>query len=332
MVNNPCRYFLMMNQTDRVWLFVMWCLRRRLHLCAEAALKLLSRVTDDSEAVINFLRSPHFWGRAKVDMERALQWYPPHGKPLPSEGGHSRLRSAMQDTKDFHGPISGPKAAAGADKASNYYEITKGSLLVTTGMPKLRVSAKTRWGTRPDGADKLDRKGRLFGAAVAQIYGNGSLAVNSDLAVSIFSKGGMEDAKRVRFARLPGQALHFLTSPDSIFATALIAFDNRLMVRPLLRSSSTDLECSSAAMCGVGSHVRRLLLLLTNGIFIFPSWARRPGAGQHHMIQLAHRGWRGLKSSCVDGWILKPTAKIKDFLGRFSDPAAKNLFATYWQR
>ena len=73
---------------------------------------------------------------------------------------------------------------------------------------------------------------------MAQIYGNGSLAVKSDLAVSIFSKEGMKDAKQVRFARLPGQALHFLTSADSMFATALVAFANRLMVRPLLRSSS----------------------------------------------------------------------------------------------
>ena len=51
--------------------------------------------------------------------------------------------------------------------------------------------------------------------------------MKSDLAVSIFSKGGMEDAERVRFARLPGQAFHFLTSPGSMFATALVAFDNR---------------------------------------------------------------------------------------------------------
>ena len=102
-----------------------------------------------------------------------------------------------------------------------------------TGMAKLRVSAQTRWATRTNGADKLDLDGRLLAAAVSHIYGNGSMSVKSDLANSIFSEKGMEDAKRVRFARLPGQAFYFLTSPSSTFANALVAFANRLMVRPL---------------------------------------------------------------------------------------------------
>jgi hypothetical protein len=63
---------------------------------------------------------------------RDLGWHSPRGKPQPMDGSRSRLRSAMHDSKDFHGPISGSKAAAGADKASKYFKIIKDDLLIVT--------------------------------------------------------------------------------------------------------------------------------------------------------------------------------------------------------
>jgi hypothetical protein len=127
----------------------------------------------------------------------------PRGKletPPPQDNVQSRLRSAMQKTKDFHWPISGMKAAVDSDKTSSYYEIMKDTLPATTGMPKLKISTNIQggWGTLPDGADEFDRNSELFGAAVpaAKMYGSGLMAVKSELAISIFSEQGVIDNRR----------------------------------------------------------------------------------------------------------------------------------------
>jgi hypothetical protein len=137
----------------------------------------------------------------------------PRGKletPPPQDNVQSRLRSAMQKTKDFHWPISGMKAAVDSDKASSYYKIMKDTLPATTGMLKLKISANTQggWGTLSDGADEFDRNSELFGAAVpvAKMYGSGLMAVKSELAISIFSEQGMIDNRRDTFASLRRKA------------------------------------------------------------------------------------------------------------------------------
>jgi hypothetical protein len=346
MPQSPLRYYLMAEQDlgDTMYTspHVQWCIRHRFHCASCQMYRRTDKFPDLAESAINFLRNPHFSHRAIVHIAAFLGIKREGADRVQPGLIHREVQRAMKAQIDSPSPPNavGERPPSAHDRACALVSAKTGRL------PKTRLAAATRWGTRPEGQHALSQTGGLFAASSIVLYGEASESMLADGAREVFEEKGLVDRRRIRFPPKVGKQLYFLTNQTDIFYCALGRLINVLVVRPSMRAFSKFLECSCFEVCGVGSFFRRSLIFWTvdfcvgkfnaadnigryratsqdlMGTSLLFDARRKakgdPGTGTPSaVVKLAHRGWAGLRAAYKTAWLINPRAgkRIKERFG-----------------
>ena len=345
MQKSPLRYYLMAEQdpsdTSYTSPHIQWCIRHRFHCACNQMYRRTDKFPDLAESAINFIRNPFFSHRAIVHISAFLG--------IKREGGdrvrpgliHKEVQKAMKAQTDSPGPPNAIVARPSAyDRACALVSDKTGRL------PRPRLAAATRWGTRPEGQQCLSQTAGLFAASSIAVYGEASESTLADAARSVHEEKGLVDHKRFRVPPKVGKQLWFFTNQTDIFFCCLGRLINVLMVRPCMRAFSKSLECSCLEVCGVSSLFRRSLIFWTTDFCVgkfnaADNIGRYRATSQHleatshlfdarrkvrgdprsaspsSVVKLAHRGWVGLRAAFKTAWLINPRAgkNIKERFG-----------------
>ena len=349
MRKSPARYFAMVDQSDHPVPVAGWCGRHRFQAFSQACCVSEDQYPEMAEGCITCVRNACLWPRLKAHI---LTYVADKGG-LTADPIHLGVRKCMRLRKDRCGPPDGARMVIKGDSdAPTVLEeltgrIKKGIFL------KPQVSAPTRWGTRFEGQWQLGVNGRVFGAGVIQLAGDGTTKALQKCAAAPFQQNGFEvdGCLRMPSAKL-GKHLRCLVSQKFNFYHAVNRFLCVLVVRPILLAYSTHLECPAAAVCGVSSYFRRFLHFVTDEMFVglfnsadgnstyrnaqalgrsdlyrgtshkFDAETRKlkSDARPHGIVKLAHRGWASLRGTHKTLFLIKPSANVQGVLGEFTTP------------
>jgi hypothetical protein len=276
------------------------------------------------------------------------------GHGLTPDKIHLEARKAMRLRVDRCGPSKGAMVMEADKGAPSVLDCLHKRMKKGVMFRKPAVSAATRWGTRIEGQSQLGVDGRVFAAGLVPVAGDGTLPALIKGAAAPFQMNGLQVDGTLRMSAKLGNAVRCLTSQMFIFYHALARFKCTYGVRPMLLAFSKDLECPASSVCGVGSYFRRLLILVTDQMWVgkfnsadghpkapylnkqapgrikpfegtshrFDDQIRKKSSGQmpHGIVKLAHRAWQGLGGSHKPMFLLNPNTNVKSVLGEFCNP------------
>ena len=261
--------------------FLIWCIRHRAHLAAEAVFKRTDRFPNRAERAVNSARSPYVWPRVYEHMRAYLGLPPPRGKDCVRPGPiHNAVQGAMKAQAETPGPPGGKmtikkfrirsrQPATETEGTPRSYHDRVIEEISTTGRPEKPLAcAKTRWGTRPKAFRWLSLYSRLLAAALIQTQGQGRELALADTAKDVFNEHGWVEKQLVRSPKPTGRLLHLLLNQTDVLMLSIGCFVEQIMIGPMMNAMSHNLESSSTSVCGIDSFFRKLLHFAKGRLFV----------------------------------------------------------------